>query len=307
MALEIREDPKNGKKYGRISNNEEDKNIKEFKEQLDTEKSIRMIENRRISQSIKDANNLTTQEYKGNTTRKNKIKRKISGVMTSEAFKKLLSKIGFGIGTGAVVLTAATYLHNILIPNQQTDYTRPTSISAGTTEEENSKALVKKAEQDFLTKYLEAYNKQYNTNYKTFESEICRNSIQEGLVFKVDDKLVTPGKNPAAVKSELLNHGKVTTEDGHDKVVQILVKRDDKTIVLGTYDAYTLEAMYTGTDLSNFDSKLPEFKNLGIDKEKVKAFMELELAKGVEDSKSIEIRLDKYNAVIELPKLGDER
>ena len=132
----------------------------------------------------------------------------------------------------------------------------------------------------------------------SYEAELCANSIREGIVYKVDGKLVTPGSYPALVKQQLSEYGTVTSEDGHDKVMQVLVNTDKgETKVLGTYDQ-DLKAMYSGIDLSNFNSKLPELELLDIKEAVAKAIFELEQGRGSESQKSLEIRLSKYNKAI---------
>lgn len=192
-------------------------------------------------------------------------------------------------------------------PDKKEVVNQPSTItySSTLTGEEKLENLVKKAEQDFLKKYLEAYNKEYETDYMSYEAKLCTNSIKEGVVYVVDGKLVTPGSYPELVKQQLSEYGTVTSEDGHDKVMQILVKRDNDTIVLGTYDQ-DLNAMYSGTDLSNFGLKLPKLTEIGIDEKTTKRMFELEHAKGVESEDSIQMRLDKYNKAVSNEEKGYE-
>lgn len=230
-----------------------------------------------------------------NTTTKRNIKNKPSR-----------KRLNLRVAAGLVALGMVGCGNKEKVPevNQSGTITYSSTI---TEDEEKLENEVKKAERDFLNKYIEAYNKEYGTNYMAFEAELCDNSIKEGIVYVVDGKLVTPGNYPALVKQQLSEYGTVTSEDGHDKVIQILVNTengDEK--VLCTYDAKTLETMYSGTDLSNFDSKLPELAELGIDKETAESIIELKFAEGVESNKSIKIRLDKYNKAVSNADKGYE-
>lgn len=233
-----------------------------------------------------------------NTTAKRNIKNKPSR-------KKLNLRVAAGLAAGLVALGMVGCGNKEKVPevNQSGTITYYSTL----TEEEKIENAVKKAERDFLNKYIEAYNKEYGTNYMAFEAELCDNSIKEGIVYVVDGKLVTPGNYPALVKQQLSEYGTVTSEDGHDKVIQILAstERGDKK-VLCTYDAKTLETMYSGTDLSNFDSKLPELAELGIKEETAERMFEIELAKGVEGKDSIKARLDKYNKAVSNADKGYE-
>lgn len=183
------------------------------------------------------------------------------------------------------------------------------TYSSTLTGEEKLENSVRKAEQDFLKRYLEGYNKENNTDYMAYEAELVTNSLNQGIVYVVDDKLVTCGRFPELVKTELSKYGNVTTEDGHDKVMQILINREEDTIVLGTYDSKTLEAMYSGTqidDLDNLNDKLFELEDLGISEELSEAMAELSAAKGNESEDSIKQRVDKYNKAVELEDKGYE-
>ena len=234
-----------------------------------------------------------------NTTTKRNINNKPSR-------KKLNLRVAAGLAAGLVALGMVGCGNKEKVPEVNQSGTITTYYST-LTEEEKIENAVKKAERDFLNKYIEAYNKEYETNYMAFEAELCDNSIKEGIVYVVDGKLVTPGNYPALVKQKLSEYGTVTSEDGHDKVMQILAstERGDKK-VLCTYDAKTLETMYSGTDLSDFDSKLPELTELGIDKETAESIIALKFAEGVESYKSIEMRLDKYNKAVRNADKGHE-
>ena len=195
--------------------------------------------------------------------------------------------------------------------NKTNDVNQNSTITYTVTlnQEEKLETSVKKAENDFLTRYLKAYNKENDTDYMPYEAELVTNSIEEGVVYVVDDKLVTFGQYPALVKQELSKYGNVKTEDGHDKVMQILINREDDIIVLGTYDSKTLQAIHSGTqidNLDNLDENLFELEDLGISKELSKSICELSAAKGVETEQSIKQRINKYNKAKELEDKGYE-
>lgn len=233
-----------------------------------------------------------------NTATKRKLKNKPSK-------KNLKLRAAAGLAAGLVALGMVGCGNKERVP--EVNQSGTITYSSTLTEEEKIENAVKKAERDFLNKYIEAYNKEYGTNYMAFEAELCDNSIKEGIVYVVDEKLVTHGNYPALVKQQLSEYGTVTSEDGHDKVIQILAstEKGDKK-VLCTYDAKTLETMYSGTDLSNFDSKLPELTELGIDKETAESIIALKFAEGVESYKSIKMRLDKYNKAVSNADKGYE-
>lgn len=216
--------------------------------------------------------------------------------------KKWNVRLAAGLAAGLVALglTGCKDTKEISNPNETNTFTYSQSL----TEEEKLENAIKKAEQDYLKIYIEKYNKEYGTEYATWEAEIVTNSIEEGIVYKVGEKSITRGISPALVKQELSKYGTVNTVDGYDKVMQVLV--DNK--VLGTYSE-NQEAIISGTQVFDekfdFNEKILGLKELGIDEELSNAMLKLSAGKGVEDERSLQMRVDEFNKKLNKIKDAD--
>lgn len=211
--------------------------------------------------------------------------------------KRFNVRVAAGLAAGLVALGMVGCKNDKETP--KTNQSAPITYSSTLTEERLEDA-VEKAEQDFLKTYIEAYNKEFGTEYRTWETELVVNSIRDGVVYSVDGIEVTPGAYPALLKNALEEYGTVTTADCKD-VFQILTVDGE---ILGTYNTNNLKAMHSGTQIvnsKNFDfyAERAEFKKLGINKEQVNAIIKLVDGKNQESKESIQMRVNEYNNTLQ--------
>ena len=141
-------------------------------------------------------------------------------------------------------------------------------------------------EQDFIDKYLKAYNEVYGTEYMS--ADLLVSSLKEGVVFETDDgKHVTRGNYPDSTKQTLENEGYTCYKvNGYDKVLQVITPENK---VLGTYNMSTGEFIYSGnseTLAEDLQKDPATLENLGINKKLLVSAAEVKQGEMAQESNS---------------------
>lgn len=232
----------------------------------------------------------------------NRVKEDKSRNTKKRNLKNKRSKIRWKAGVAAAIMlisiaTTAKSCNaekeNVEQTTSYSDITKDNKQNSGIVLEDEIDT-VDEVEEDFVKKYLDLYNEEYGTNYKS--AEMLVKSLKDGAVYKLDDgRIVTRGPKPYETEEKLKEIGNFEIINGHNKVVQVIA--DGK--VLGTYDLSTGEFIYSGNqmeDLENEDFKEPTLEKLGINEGKLKKAAEVKAAdKGGESPNSIGIRIEGYN------------
>lgn len=150
---------------------------------------------------------------------------------------------------------------------------------------------------DFVEKYLEAYNEKYATQYK--DGIFVVKPLKEGAVYQMaDGRIVTRGSKPYETEDALKKIGNfemINNQYKYDSVFQVIATNGK---VLGTYSTTTGEFIYSGNqieDLENSKFEKTELESLGINPDKAKRAAEVVKANGVEGKDSINARIKSYN------------
>ena len=228
---------------------------------------------------------------------------KISSAL-KETIKAAIGKGNKYIAIGLVVLTAIGAAIGIGL-NKDKDKeqtTNPTQIgetipynTEGTTQEQQNEIdTIAEVEEDFIKDYLEVYNEKYGTEYETGEMIIT--ALRDGAIYELEDgRRVTRGSSPYVTEEVLSTIGEFDIANINSEVVQIISNGQ----VLGTYNMSNGEFIYSGNQLGDLTDKEfdePTLEKLGINADKLYAAARVKLAKGVEDKKSIGMRINNYNA-----------
>ena len=216
--------------------------------------------------------------------------------------EKTKNRVKIGIASILAVATICGISSCVENERKELNPQPSTTISTHVTQEESLRTQIKNAEDDFLDYYLEAYNKLNGTDYNNDYNNVglMVSTLRQGVVFKTEDgKLVTRGSLPDETKKVLMQYGDVDSEDGHERVIQVVTNHGKK--VLGTYDFGNGEYIYSGNDLTDFeksendeDFEEPTIENLGIDFDIMHGVGDLLRASLVEEKDSVEIRLNAY-------------
>lgn len=258
------------------------------------------MEHGKISNNIEQANTTDEDTYRKSVEKNNKK-------------RTLFAKIGAGIvlfGTfTAAGIKISEYVQNRNNAKENTTVTE----QAETTENKSNIVLeeqitsVEGVKEDFVDKYLKAYNEKYDTNYNKYQVKISVISLNEGIVYE------TPNGNHVTRGSNIEETQKILKEiengyrqvAGYNEVLQILTDNKD---VLGTYNASTGEFIYSGND-KKLEEKLqdsnfiePTLEELGINANKAKNVAKVIMADGVESSDSVKARIATYQNTPDVPE-----
>lgn len=197
----------------------------------------------------------------------------------------------------AAILTLALGVAGITRGCNGRETPEPTEITTSYTDVNKIKT-VKGVEEDFVCKYLERYNKEFETEYNQYEVEMIVNSLRDGMAYETPNgDIVTRGSNPEQTEQKLREElGGCRLVSGYDKVVQIVT---DKGEILGTYDMSSGKFIYSGNQLKDLTDKSFEastLNKLGINKEKLEAAGKAILSENVEDRNSVDKRINAYKS-----------
>lgn len=140
--------------------------------------------------------------------------------------------------------------------------TEPTTSQTMTTDDKNDclnspNAVLK----DFKERYVEAYNKEYGTNYTSSQIEL--NYTQADYLYKTKNGFVTHGSKPYETQAKLDKFGdysKISASIGNIQLYQILDKTTGKAIEsyakFFTEDGYVEDKVFSGNDLNTLLDKL---------------------------------------------------
>lgn len=223
--------------------------------------------------------------------------------MSEKDFKDRLKKlamgaVGVGVSAGIAVGASGCMPKDIEKESNEKTTSYTENINKNSNQEIKS---INGVEKDFVGRYLEAYNKKYGTSYEQIDADMYTTSLEEGVVYEVDGKLVTRGSHPDETRAILENIGEVKLVSGYSNVMQIVVEVEGKNTVLGTYDISTGKFLYSGNqleDIQDTDFEAPELENIGIDSNVAKRASEVLQAEDVESEISIQARINLYKKAI---------
>lgn len=247
---------------------EETEEVRDYMDQLAARKK------KKEKRNIKNSPNKSKKLYKGQ--KKNRIKAAIAAAIVL-------------IGT----VTAGAIISNHIKDKKDTTKTdTKVTKTIDKTKAPSETALnnmidtPEEVEQDFIDKYLKAYNEVYGTEYMS--ADLLVSSLKEGVVFETDDgKHVTRGNYPDSTKQTLENEGYTCYKvNGYDKVLQVITPENK---VLGTYNMSTGEFIYSGnseTLAEDLQKDPATLENLGINKKLLVSAAEVKQGEMAQESNS---------------------
>lgn len=285
----------------------------------ETYEVLKMVgDKRRISDTINRAEGKDTREMMDDIKRKERSKKNIKNkprrmtkerfvVKTKEKFEKLkaiIKEIGskalFALLLAGVSL-AAIFSNVIGDPTiGEEPQNEPDTAIETTYDNEHQEGTfsynpidtIAEVEDDFVDKYLEAYNEKYGTNYQT--GDMIVTPLRDNAVYELSDgRKVTRGSKPYETEKVLNNIGKFDIAKINSEVVQVI--SNGRT--LGTYNMYTGEFIYSGNqieDLTDEEFEEPTLESLGINKDKLTKAGQAIRSRGVEGKDSERIRAKNY-------------
>lgn len=252
------------------------------------------------SKSLENYKKQVQNNYKENQYNKRQIK-------DNPSDKKYTTSKGMGGKILLLALAGALVMRGVEIYNEykeeikQIEWTNQNQSTrkAIKLKENRVENRIKEAEEDFLKRYLDEYNKIQNTEYMVEDVSILAEYNESGNVYSVNDKIITPGKDEEMTRKKLSKFGEVEIISGYDRILQIVYKDEyGKKEILSTINADRLDSIYSGLQIEDLENgkKLVELEYIvTLNEEMIRTIIDIEYGKDNENLNYLEEKVNKYN------------